>query len=111
MNFMSKSAQHFMATKAARGYLAEIMPAGLDTLKTLAEKNISIFDTFIGGCSDEKRKKMRDELATLLNFGITIDMILGKAVMLQPEIKPIMESMPAYKQAEIERINAFLKGG
>lgn len=111
MSFMARSALHFMTEKAARGYLAEIMPAGIENLKTLAESGRSIFATFISGCSDEKKKKMREELAALLKFGVTIDMILEKAARQQPEIKPIMESMPAYRKAEIERIMAFLKEG
>lgn len=111
MSFMSRSAQHFMAEKAARSYLAEIMPAGIENLKALAESGRSIFATFMSGCSDEKKKKMREELSTILNYGVNIDMILEKACRQEPEIKPIMESMPAYKQAEIARIMAFLKEG
>ncbi len=111
MNVMSRSAQHFMAEKAARGYLEEIMPAGIENLKILAKSGRSIFATFISGCSDEKKKNMRAGLATLLNYGVTIDMMLEKAVRQQPEIGPIMDSMPAYRQAEIARIMAFLKEG
>jgi len=109
MSFMARSAQHFMAEKAARQYLEEIMPAGIENLKTLAESGRSIFATYISGCSEEKKRQMREELAALLKFGVTIDMVLEKAVRQQPEIKPIMESMPEYRKTEIERIMAFLK--
>jgi len=111
MSFMARSAQHFMAEKAARSYLAEIMPAGIDNLKTLAESGRSIFLTFLSGCSEEKRKKMRGEFAALLKFGVTVDLVLEKAARQQPEIKPIMESMPEYRKAEIERIMAWVKEG
>jgi len=111
MSFMARSALHFMAEKAARGYLAEIMPAGIENLKTLAESGRSIFAIYISGCSDDKKKKLREELAALLKFGVTIDMILEKAARQEPAIKPIMESMPEYRKAEVERIMAFLKEG
>jgi len=111
MSFMARTAKHFMAERAARAYLEEIMPAGLDNLKALAESGRSIFAVYLSTCSDEKKKKMRGELAALLKSGVTIDMILEKAARQQPEIKPIMESMPNYRKAEIDRIMDFLKEG
>lgn len=121
MNLMARSAQLFMASKAARAYLDEILPSRekdqekfykeLDDLLVLATAGKSIFQTYIDGCSDLKKKTMREEFAGLLKLGLTIDMILEKAASIQPEIKPIMEAMPAYRQAETERIMAFLRGG
>jgi len=110
MDFMARSARHFMAEKAAREISQEILKAGLQNLKILAESGRSIIGTYLSGCSDERKKQLRQDYNALLNMGVTFDMILDKVARQIPELGSIMATKETYKQAELQKVAEFLKG-
>ncbi|MBA7619439.1 hypothetical protein ES703_26778 [subsurface metagenome] len=110
-NFSARTAKHFVLIKAARQIKQEIEKAGLDNLKTLAEKGISIVHTYFNGCSPQEQATYRRDLNALLQMGVTLDMLLTEVARQMPEIAPEMEGKDNYKQAEIRNLEAFLRSG
>ena len=115
MTFTSRVARHILVIKAtkkaAREFEKEIEKAGLNTLKTLAEADVSIVGTYLNGCSPQEKKIRRQELGVLLQMGVTPDMILTELARQMPEIAPIIESKQDYKTTEIQHLERFLKEG
>lgn len=111
MSFMERSAQHFLAIKAAKEIKKEIEKAGLDNLKTLANAGISIVGTYLNGCSTEGKAKKRGELSALVQMGITPDMVLSELTRQMPELAPIIDGKEGYKRGEIEKLTMFLREG
>ena len=109
-NFMARSARNFMMIKAAREIRKEIEKAGLDNLKILAERGISIVGTYLNGCSPQEKAIYRRDLGALLKMGVTPDMLLTEIARQMPEISPIMKDKEGYKKAEEEKLLSFLKG-
>lgn len=109
-SFMKSSAQHFMVIKAVRIIVKEIEKAGLDNLKLLADKGISIVGTYLEGCSPTEKAGYRRDLRALLRMGVTYDMILSEVGRQMPELAPIIESKPDYRRSEVQRLEAFAKG-
>ena len=109
MNFMQRSAKHFVLIKAAKEFRKEIEQAGLDNLKTLADAGVSIVHTYLNGCSPQERAKKKRDLSTLLQMGITPDMVLTEVTRQNPELAPIIEGRESYKQSEIKNLELFLK--
>ncbi len=109
MTFMARTARNFMIVKAARQIRQEIEKAGLDNLKILAEKGISIVGTYLNGCSPQEKATYRRDLNALFQMGVTPDMLLSEIARQMPEIAPIMEGRDDYKKAEIQNLEAFLK--
>lgn len=109
--FSARAAQHFLTIKAARQIRQEIEKAGLETLKTLANAGISIVGTYLNGCSSEEKAKRRRELNTLVQMGITPDIVLAELIRQMPELAPIMGSTEAYKKTELVNLEQFLKEG
>lgn len=110
MSFMERSARNFMMIKAARQIRQEIEKAGLDNLKTLADNGISIIGTYLQGCSSQEKATYKRDLNTLLQMGVTPDMLLGEIARQLPDLAPIMQGKEGYKQAEIKKLEAFVKG-
>ena len=110
MSIMQDSARIFVARKAARELKKEIEQAGVDNLKYLAEKNISIVGTYINGCSLEKKAEIKRNLVYVLSMGITIDMVLEQLGQLMPELAPVMTGREVYKKSEVKEIERFLGG-
>ena len=110
-SLMTRSARKFMLIKAARQIKEEIEKAGLDTLKTLAEKDISIVSTYLNNCSSEEKATHRQDLNLLLRMGVTVDALLDEVARQMPGIAPTIKNKPAYKRTEIVEIERFLKGG
>lgn len=108
-SFTQRAARNFLTIKAARQFKQEIEKAGLDNLKTLAAAGSSIVGTYLNGCSPEEKARIRRDLNTLLQLGITPDMILIELVRQLPEIAPIMENRQGYKESELQELERFLK--
>ncbi len=109
MTFMQRSAKHFVVIRAARQIKQEIEKAGLDNLKILAEAGKSIVGTYLNGCSAQEKATYRRDLNTLLQMGVTPDMLLEEVIRQMHEIAPIIESKQDYKRSEIESLERFLR--
>ena len=109
MTFMQRSAKRFLLIKAARQIKQEIEQAGIDNLKILADAGTSIIGTYFRGCSPQEKAIYKRDLNTLLQMGVTFDMLLTEVARQMPEIAPIIESRQDYKKAEIQNLEAFLK--
>lgn len=110
MSFMERSAKHFLLIKAARQIKQQIEQAGLDNLKILADKSISIVGTYLNGCSPSEKAAYQRDLNTLLQMGITPDMLLEEIVRQMPELAPIIAGRDDYKKNEVQELEKFLKG-
>lgn len=111
MNIMERSAKIFTARKAAREIKKEIEQAGIENLKFLAERDISIVGTYLRGCSREKKAEVKRGLTGLLSMGITMEMVLEQLGQLMPQLAPLMVGREAYKKNELQEMDNFLKGG
>ena len=110
-SFMKRSAKHFLTIKAAREIKQEIEKAGLDSLVLLANNGVSIVGTYLQGCSPQEKATYRRDLNTLLQMGVTPDMLLGEIARQMPELAPIMEGKEGYKKSEIQNLERFLREG
>lgn len=108
-DFMARSARHFVLIKAARQIRQELEKAGFDNLKALANAGISIVGTYLQGCSPQEKATYRRDLNTLLQMGVTADMLLDEIAGQMPELAPIIKSKQDYKKSEIQKLEAFLK--
>ena len=110
MTFTQRAARHFLTIKAAREIKKEIEKAGLDNLKVLAERGVSIVGTYLQGCSPKEKEEHRRSFNALLAMGVTPEMVLEEVGTLLPEVGVIMKAKGAYKRAELQKIAEFLKG-
>ena len=110
-SFSGRVAKHFVVIKAAKEFKKEIEKAGLDSLKTLADAGVSIVGTYLNGCSPQEKKIRRQELAMLLQIGVTPDMLLEEVARQMPELAPIMQGKEDYRKSEIQNLEKFLKEG
>ena len=108
-SLLNRTAKHFIAIKAARQLKEEIKKAGLDNLKVLADAGKSMVGIYIKGCSTDEQKRLRRDGNTLLQLGVTPDMVLTELVRLTPELQTIMEGKEGYKQSELQNLEQFLK--
>lgn len=108
-SFMQKSARHFVAIKAARELGKEIEKAGIDNLKALADAGKSIVSIYLNACSEQEKKRVRQDLGVLLRMGVTPDMVLTELAGQNPEIGSIMETEQDYKKKELQNLEQFLK--
>lgn len=108
-SFKARVAQKFLVIKAAKEFKKEIEKAGLDNLKILADAGTSIVGTYLNGCSPEEKVRIRRDLVTLLQMGVTGDMILDELVKQLPEIAPIIENKRDYKKTEIQNLERFVR--
>lgn len=109
--FMKGTARYYLVIKAVRMIVKEIEKAGLDNLKLLADKGVSIVGTYLEGCSPKEQAEYRRDLRALLRMGATYDMILSEVARQMPVIAPIIESKPEYRRSEVQRLEAFAKEG
>ncbi|MBA7631767.1 hypothetical protein ES703_39302 [subsurface metagenome] len=110
-SFKARVAQKFLLIKAAKEFKKEIEKAGLDNLTILANAGTSIVGTYLNGCSPEEKARIRRDLATLLQMGITGDMLLDELVKQLPGIAPIIAKKTDYKKTEIQNLERFVKEG
>jgi len=114
-SFTGRVARHILVIKAtkkaAKEFKKEIEKAGLDSLKTLADAGVSIVGTYLNGCSPQEKKIRRQELAMLLQIGVTPDMLLEEVARQMPELAPIMEGRDGYKRSEVQNLERFLREG
>lgn len=110
INFSARTARYMLTIKAAREIKKEIAAAGLDNLKALLERNVSIVGTYLQGCSPQKQKEYRQNFTRLISLGVTPEMVLDEVALQMPEIGSIMRGKGAYRQAELNKIKQFLKG-
>ncbi len=109
-SFMARSARNFMTIKAAREIGKEIEKAGLDNLKILADNGISIVGTYLDGCSPQEKATYQRDLNALLQMGVTPDMLLEELARQIPRLAPMMEGEEGYKQSEVKKLEAFVRG-
>jgi len=109
-SFKARAAQHFLVIKAAKELKKEIEKAGLDNLKILADKGISIIATYLNGCSPSEKATYKRDLGALLQMGVTPEMLLSELARQMPQLAPMMEGKAAYKQAEVKKLEAFIRG-
>jgi hypothetical protein len=100
-----------MVIKAAREIKKEIEKAGLDNLKLLCEKGVSIVGTYLNGCTPKEQARLRQQFGNLLNFGVTPEMVLDEIARQIPEIGAIIEKRPDYKKVELQKVKEFLRAG
>ena len=108
-SFSHRAAKHFFLIKAAKEFKKEIEKAGVDNLITLADAGQSIIGTYLQGCSEKERVRLRKDLNTLLQMDITVDMLLDEVARQMPKVGPIMKSRESYRKSEIQNVAAFLK--
>ncbi|MBA7465037.1 hypothetical protein ES707_00198 [subsurface metagenome] len=107
---LDRTAKHFLAIKAARKIREEIEKAGMDNLKILADKGISIIGTYLNGCSPEEKATHKRDGNTLLQLGVTPEMVLEELAGQNEELATIMEEgRRDYKKKELKNLEAFLK--
>ena len=109
MSFMARTAKHFLVIKAVRLFRQELEKAGLDDLKILAEAGISIVGTYLDSCNAEERTQIKRDLGTLLQMGVTPDMVFEELTRQMPDLAPIIEEKEGYKKTEVEKLVSFLK--
>jgi len=107
--FARRAAKHLAKIKAAKEFKKEIEKAGLDNLKILAEKGISIVGTYLNACSPQEKATYKRDLNALFKMGVTADMLLEEIARQMPEIAPIMVGKENYKASEIQNLEQFLK--
>jgi len=108
-SFMQRSAKHFLLIKTAKELKKEIEKAGVDNLKTLIDAGQSIIGTYLKGCPEKERVRLRKGFNTLLQMDITVDMLLDEVARQMPEVGTIMKSRESYRKSEIQNVTAFLK--
>ena len=109
-SFMARSARNFMTIKAAREIGKEIEKAGMDNLKVLADAGHSIVGTYLNGCSSQEKAIYKRDLSALLQMGVTPDMLLSELARQMPQLAPMMEGKEGYKQSEVSKLEAFIRG-
>ena len=109
MSFMARTAKHFLVSRAARLFRQEIEKAGLDNLKIVAEAGNSIVGAYLDYCSAEEKAQINRDLGSLLQFGVTPDMVFEELIRQMPELAPIIEGKKGYKKTEVEKLLSFLK--
>ena len=109
-SFTQRTARHFLAIRAAKEIKKEIEKAGLDNLKVLAGRGVSIVGTYLQGCSPEEKVEHRRNFNFLIARGITPEMVLDEVARQMPEISPIIAGKEGYRKAELQKISQFLKG-
>ena len=109
MSFLERSAKHFLAIKAAHYFKEEIEKAGLDNLKALADAGKSVVKIYLEGCSPEEQKRHRRDGNTLLQLGVTPEMVLTELARQIEQVSPIMEKKEAYKKSELQNLEQFLR--
>ncbi len=108
-SLLDRTAKHFMAIKAAREIRREIEKAGMDNLKILADKGISIIGTYLNGCSPEEKAAHRRDGNALAKLGVTPEMVLEELAGQNEELATIMEEgRKDYRRGEISKLKAFL---
>lgn len=108
-SLLDRTTKHFLAIKTARKIREEIEKVGLDNLKILADKGISIIGTYLNGCSPKEKAAYKRDGNTLLQLGVTPDMVLEELAGQNEELATIMEGRKDYKQSEISKLKAFLE--
>ena len=109
-SFTQRTARHFLTIKAAKEIKKEIEKAGLENLRVLAERGVSIIGTYLQGCSPKEQAEHRRNFNFLIARGITPEMVLDEVAGQMPEIAPIIVGKEGYRKAELQKISQFLKG-
>ena len=109
-SFTQRTARHFLTIKAAKEIKKEIEKAGMDNLKVLAERGVSIVGTYLQGCSPKEQEDHRRNFNFLIARGITPEMVLDEVAGQMPELAPIIAGKEGYRKAELQKIGEFLKG-
>ena len=111
MDFTQRTARHLLTIKATKEIKKEIEKAGLENLQSLALAGVSIIWTYLKGCSPEEQGRIRQEFNTLLQMGVTPDMIFDELTRQMPDLAPIIEERKDYKKTEVQNFLTFLKEG
>lgn len=109
MTFSQRAGRRFIAIKAAKELMKEIEVVGIDDLITLANAGISIIETYLKSCTEEKKAYIKSSMKTLSRLGVTADMVLEETTRQMPHLRSIMDAKPEYRQSEVQRLEAFAK--
>lgn len=96
---------------AAKEIKKEMEQAGLDKFKELADLGISIVGTYLKSRSPQQKVNLHQKFNVLLGMGVTTDMLLEEVARQMPELAPVMQGREAYRKAEIQKLDQFLKQG
>jgi len=110
VSFTQRAARHLLTIKAAKEIKKEIEKAGMDNLKVLAERGVSIVGTYLQALSPKEKEEYQRNFNSLLAMGITPEMVLDEVARQMPELSPIMKEKDGYRKAELEKVSQFLKG-
>jgi len=110
IEYSARAARYMLTIKAAREIKKEIEQAGLDNLKILAERGVSIVGTYLQGLSPKDQEEYKNKFNGLLAMGVTPEMVLDEVASILPEVGAIMKSKGSYRKAELQKIREFLKG-
>lgn len=111
MDFTQRTARNLLTIKATREIKKEIEKAGLENLQELALAGISIIRTYLKGCSPEEQERIRRDFNSLLQMGVTPDMIFDELARQMPDLAPIIEERKDYKKNEVQNFLTFLREG
>jgi len=110
IGFTQRAARHLLTIRAAKEIKKEIEQAGVENLKILAEKGVSLIGTYLQGCSPKEQEEHRHNFNFLIARGITPEMVLDEVSRQMPELAPIIAGKEGYRKAELQKISEFLKG-
>ena len=107
---LQSTGRYFILIRAAQDIVNKAKEIGIDRIKTLVDAGRSITEIYLESCSPDKKVQKRREAHTLLEVGITPEELWKEVIRRMPELKPIIEGKDEYIQAEMKKIEAFIKG-
>lgn len=109
MSLLERTAKYFFLIQTARRIKNRAEQLGMDKVKALVREGHSITDIYISGCSPPEKAKLKQDAATLVQMGITPEMLFAELTRQMPEITSIIEGRGDYIKNEMQKIEAFLK--
>jgi len=107
---LQSTARYFVLIKAATDIVNKAKQIGMDKIKTLVDAGRSITEIYLESCSPDKKVEKRREAHTLLEMGITPEELWKEVLRRLPELEAIIKGKDDYIQAEMKKIEAFVKG-
>jgi len=107
---LQSTGRYFVLIRAATDIVNKAKEIGVDNIRTLVDAGRSITEIYLESCSPDKKVQKRREAHMLLEVGITPEELWKEVIRRMPELKPIIEGKDDYIQAEMKKIEAFVKG-
>ena len=109
-NILQSTVRYFWLIRAATDIVNKAKQIGIDDIKTLVDAGRSITEVYLESCSPDKKVEKRREASMLLEMGITPEELWKEVLRRLPELEPIIKGKDDYIQAEMKKIEAFVKG-